>query len=135
MGGGEIETVLVKNINVWLEFNYLKKTGELSITNEKTSLQITPILLGVKYNFIFNKIIHPYIGLGGGYFYYDEVNPIGKIEKNNFAWLAKTGIIFYLNRLFLIDASVEYTSCHVNPAGIKVNLGGLMIGLGLGVVF
>ena len=135
MGGGEIEAGLVKNINIWLEFNYLKKTGKLSITNEKTSLQIIPILLGIKYNFIFNKIIHPYIGLGGGCFFYNEANPIGKVEKNNFAWIAKTGAIIYLNRLFFIDTLLEYSSCHVNPAGIEVNLGGLMMGVSFGVVF
>ena len=135
MGGGEIEALVFKNVDLWFEFNYLKKTGELSITNEKTYLQIIPILLGIRYNFALNKIIHPYIGLGGGYFLYKETNPIGTIKKNNFAWEVKTGIAFLLSKVSIIETQFEYSSCRVNPAGIEVNLGGLMMGLGLGFIF
>ncbi len=134
MYGGEININIFKGLAIWAGAEYFTKKGKLTFTEEETELRITPIYAGLKYIFQGSKIC-PYAGLGVGYFLYKESNPIGTVEESKIGFLGQAGIIFRFLKPLVVDLSAGYSSCKVQPAEEKADLGGFTAGIGLGIEF
>ncbi|MBN1273565.1 MAG: hypothetical protein JXB26_14965 [Candidatus Aminicenantes bacterium] len=132
--GGEIEVAIWKGIGIWLGGDYFFKKGELTFTKEKTSLWIIPAYFGLKFR-LPEKSVSPYFGLGAGYFFFKEDNPIGKVDEGKIGGIAQLGFTFSVGGPIFFDLQFTYTYCEVKPSGVKAQLGGLQGGVGLGFQF
>ncbi|MFW6131503.1 MAG: hypothetical protein ACOC5F_02780 [Candidatus Aminicenantaceae bacterium] len=122
--GGGIEFSFLNRIDFWIEGGYFSKEGQLTYTEEDTCLDLYSLLTGLKLN-ILRSDISPYLSAGGGYFFYKEENPIGIVKESDFALVAKVGCLFKVEENYFFEVEIEYNYCRVEPAGIKVNIGGL----------
>ena len=77
---------------------------------------------------------NPYLGFGPLVYFYKEQNLIGTAEGNKVGYIGQIGCYVRVGGL-LLDVSVSYTHCEVQPHSIKADLGGISGGLGFGFVF
>jgi hypothetical protein len=132
--GGEIGTYLSRYFGIWAGVDYYSKMGKLTFTEEDTKLRIAPILVGAKLFVPISK--HSlYLGGGIGYFQYKESNEIEVIKKGDFGFVGKAGLVLRFGAAFFFDLQGSYTSCKVKPAELEANLGGLLVGAGIGFQF
>ena len=132
--GTEIDIVLWKKIDLWASGYFFSKQGELTFTKDPTDLKIFPIEWGLRYRFL-SKRINLYAGIGLGYVSLKESNFIGDVSTRNMGWNLGLGGFVTLFQNLILDVFVRYSWCIVNPASIKVNIGGYDIGMGIGYSF
>jgi len=134
MYGGEATFRIWRNIEIWAEVNYFRKEGELTLTKDKTKLEILPIGGGLKYRLYFGRLSF-YGGLGLGYFISEESNVIGDVTKNGLGYIGKIGSYIKIINGLLIDLNINYSYCKIKPPDFGVNIGGLTAGIGIGYEF
>lgn len=132
--GGELSFDVSERAAVWAGGDYYSKVGKLGLTEDETKIRIAPLAAGVKYYFSRDRL-RPYVGAGAAYFQYKEVNSIGTIEKGNLGLVARAGLLVMLGPTFFMDLQAGWSTCSVQPAEVKANLGGFSLGLGLGFEF
>jgi opacity protein-like surface antigen len=132
--GGELSFSVSKRGAIWAGGDYYSKVGKLGFTQDETKIRIVPLAAGLKYYFSEGRL-RPYAGAGAAYFQYKETNSIGTIEKGDLGFVARAGLLVMLGPTFFIDIQGSWSSCSVQPAEVKANLGGLSLGLGLGFEF
>ncbi len=132
--GGEISLSLSGRMDVWAGGDYYSKVGKLGLTEEATKIRIAPLAAGVKF-YLSRARLRPYIGAGAAYFQYKETNDIGTIEKGDVGLVGRAGFLVMLGPTFFMDVQAGWSTCSVQPAEVKANLGGLSVGLGLGFEF
>ena len=120
------------HFNIWLEGSYFAKSGELSETAEPTSVKIMALEGGAMWKFKPGKLT-PYIGAGAGYYRYKETNVIGEAKKGKAGFCGVAGAILTLGKRLVLDCRLKYSSCSMQPADFKINIGGLTAGAGLGL--
>lgn len=123
-----------KNLELWAGISYFRKNGKLSLTKEKTSLQIIPIGAGIKYRFPAGNLCG-YVGLGVRYFHSTESNVIGDVTKNGLGYIAKIGCYINVKGGWVIDIYMDYSYCQIEPPDFGLNIGGIVTGIGIGYKF
>jgi hypothetical protein len=132
--GGELNIGLWKSVFGWIIGNYYTAEGSLPITQETTSLSL--LALGGGPKIIFSKArIRPYLGIGPVIYIYKEENPIGLAEGTGFGFIGQLGFSAQVVGGLILDASLNYTYCEVQPQNIKANVGGVQLGLSIGYSF
>jgi hypothetical protein len=135
-GGGiqyglELGFDIRENFTVWVGGSYFKKKGELTFTKEETTLNILKIFeVGIRYK-LSKRVIVPYIGAGLSLINFKETNPIGSVEELKLGYSGQFGIFINFAKRFSLDLRINASSCKVNPADKKVNIGGTSISVGL----
>jgi opacity protein-like surface antigen len=134
--GGELR-LGGRRITGWLEGNYRARTGKFSFTKEETKVNVLAIEGGALYKIkIKSGNIMPYVGAGLGYYMYDEKNePIGEAKKNQIGFCVVGGASMRVFKSLALDCRIKYSTCSMQPADFKINIGGLTFGLGLGLGF
>lgn len=132
--GGEISFSLSERMAVWAGADYYSKIGKLGLTEDATKIRIAPLAAGVKL-YLSRARLRPYIGAGAAYFQYKETNNIGTIEKGDVGFVGRAGLLVMLGPTFFMDIQAGWSTCSVQPAEVKANLGGLSLGLGIGFEF
>jgi len=132
--GGEIGTLLSRYFGIWAGVDYYSKMGKLTFTGEDTKLRIAPILVGGKLYIPISKH-RLYLGAGVGYFQYKESNAIEVIKKGDIGFVGKAGLVLRFGAAFLFDLQGSYTYCKVKPGELEADLGGLLLGAGIGFQF
>ena len=132
--GGELR-LGDRKITGWLEGNYRARTGKSSFTKEETKMNVLAIEGGALYTIKSGNIV-PYVGAGLGYYMYKETNqPIGEAKKSNIGFCVVGGASMRVFKSLALDARIKYSTCSMQPADYKVNIGGLTFGFGLGLGF
>jgi hypothetical protein len=131
--GGEIGITLGKGVGIWAGGHYFNKKGKLTLTEEETKIQITPVYGGIKFRLSQSGVV-PYLGVGVGYFQYKEESRIGKISKADIGYIGQAGLLFKLG-VIVIDFQASYSYCKVKPVDVEADLGGFQAGIGLGFEF
>jgi len=131
--GGELRLHVKSAFYLSLEAGYFKKTGELTITREPTTMAIFPIDAMVVFHALSGNIM-PYMGAGTAVCQYTEKNVIGKVNKRGYGLAICAGVTGRW-RSIGIDARVKYDSVKVKPLENDVNLGGLTLSIAAGYVF
>ena len=133
--GAELNIAVLRSMDLWLGGSYFQRKGELTFTKEETTLRIIPIGTGLRFRFMPNSSISPYVGIGVNYYLYTEENPIGKAEKGALGAAARAGLIVKIAGNFFIDVLAEYSYCKIKPADFRINIGGITGAFGAGVRF
>ena len=132
--GGELNFGLWKSLDLWLIGNYYTNDGNLPITNESTTLSLMALGGGPKFRLSRSRI-SPYLGIGPVFYVYKEENPIGLAEGTGLGFIGQFGVSISVAGGLILDASLNYTHCQVQPQDIKANVGGLQLGLSVGYSF
>jgi hypothetical protein len=131
--GGEIGITLGKGVGIWAGGHYFNKKGKLTLTEEETKIQITPVYGGIKFRLSQSDVV-PYLGVGVGYFQYKEENRIGSVSKANIGYIGQGGFLIKAG-VIIIDLQASYSYCKVKPMDVEADLGGFQAGIGLGFEF
>jgi len=132
--GAELGFKFNKFMGLWLSVDSFSKKGQMTFTQEETTLKIMPISAGLSLE-VALSFISPYAHLGVGYFHYEESNILGQVKKNNFGYAGQIGLLIKAVGPLYLDLFGQYSSCKVKPLELEANLGGLKAGLGLGLQF
>ena len=131
--GGEIDVSLSGGLGLWAGGHYFSREGKLTFTEEETRIRISPFYGGIRFRFGKGKVL-PYVGAGIGLFSFKEENPIGTVSGSAFGYIGQGGLIFRIGRRMFLDLKGSYASSKANPAGIVGQIGGFLVGLGVGVL-
>lgn len=134
-GGGiqyglELGIDIRERFTMWISGSYFKKKGELTFTKEETILKIIPIEVGIHLK-LSKKMVVPYIGAGLSLTNFKETNPIGSASDTKLGYSGQVGLLVRIAIRFSIDLRINASSCKVNPADKKVNIGGTGFFIGL----
>ena len=134
MGETEFTATVFKFLDLWLGGNYYSGTGKLPVSEEDTNMTIIGVAGGLKFRVTLGAF-SPYLGFGPLVYFYKEKNPVGTAEGNNIGFIGQGGCYLSLYKGFFLDFFIAYTNCEVQPQRIKVDLGGIYGGIGLGFSF
>lgn len=148
-GGVEFELEetfrVYKDLNLWFNFNYFQREGHSLGFNDKTSIHMYPLSLGIKYNFSLMHNLYFYLGIGASYTcltIHDHSSFVKEHTfKQGFGGVGKSGFLYYFKRRFFIDLFADYYYTQVSGIhrarvqGTSRNVGGLRTGLGFGVSY
>jgi hypothetical protein len=132
--GAEITARVWKGLSAWIEGGVFSKTGKLTYTGETTKVRITPFGLGLDYGLGRGRL-RAYAGAGLSYYDFRETNVIGDVSSGGLGWKARAGAMFRFWKRLFADVRLSFSHGDIEPSGIKVNIGGLELGLGLGYLF
>jgi hypothetical protein len=132
--GAEITAQVWKGLSTWIEGGLFSKNGRMTYTGETTKVRITPFGLGLDYE-IGHGRWRAYAGAGLSYYDFRETNVIGDVSSGGMGWKARAGAKFRFAKRLFADARLSFSRCDIEPSGIKVDIGGLELGLGLGYLF
>jgi hypothetical protein len=111
----------------------MQRKGSSTLTGDSTTLNITPAEITALF-YVLSGSVSPYVGGGGGAYVYKESNAIGTVKGTGYGFALRGGAAARSGR-FVFDAGVTYNSAKVNPADVRVDIGGLRLGVGVGVGF
>ncbi len=132
--GGEVNIGITRLIELWLGGHYFGKTMSDSATGGRRKVSLIPLEAGIKLRF-HRGVFNPYLGLGGGYFQYEERTDGGTVKDNRIGLVGQAGFFIKIARLFVIDLSAQYKYCPMESAAGTFDVGGFHIGAGLGLEF
>lgn len=132
--GGEIGFTLMPGVTLWAGGEYYTADGQLTFSEESTKIQITPLWAGLKLSLPEVKI-SPYVGVGVGYFLYNESNPIGTVKDGEIGFIGQAGVMLRVLTSVFVDFQGSYSICKVKPEDVEADLGGLRATVGIGVEF
>lgn len=129
--GAQADAGIWKGLSLWVGVGYISREGELSLTEDRTKLNIIPFFGGLKFRFLKTSIC-PYVALGAGYFRYQETNPLGEIDRGDIGYVGQIGVSLKTVRSLCFEVYARFSGCRIKPADIEANLGGLELGVGFG---
>jgi hypothetical protein len=135
MYGGEIDIGIWQNFELCISGQSFTKKGELTFTEEETTLKILPVGIGIKYVHPVGGTVEIYGGIGINYYSYKEENPIGSVSTNKTGYFGTIGTYVKVVDGLFIDLFLDYSYCKIKPEELSVNIGGLGIGAGIGYEF
>jgi hypothetical protein len=139
-GGGirglVLSSSLVWNVDMYLELKEMNRTGQLTFTEEKTTLVLIPISLGVRYVQPLG-FFQPYLGVGIDFYLFYENNPIGTVFNyvRGSHILGGTYVQFHKSVPVLLNLRLKYTSAMTTVNEREIKLGGLEYGVGFALAF
>jgi hypothetical protein len=135
MYGGEIGIGIWQNFELCVTANTFTKNGELTFTEEETTLKIMPAGIGIKYVHPAGATVDIYGGIGISYYSYKEENPIGNVSTNKIGYFGTIGTYVKVIDGLFVDLFLDYSYCKIKPEELSVNIGGLGVGAGIGFEF
>lgn len=132
---GEAALRLWHDLSLWVKVEHFSKRGRTTGLLEDTELSMTPVMAGLQFELPFNDLLRPYLGLGLGWISFSESNPIGSVEDGGLGYQLLAGARFRPLGPLVLEGRAAYSICRVEPAGVRANLGGFKLGLGLGLEF
>lgn len=132
--GGEFDVKISGGLSLWVGADYYKKKGELTFTQEETTLTLKPISGGVRYS-LGAGMLRPYVAVGVTYVKYREESVIGAVDEGDVGFLGQAGVRLRVASRFFLDVQARYSTCKAKPVDVSSDLGGLHAGLGLGINF
>jgi hypothetical protein len=123
-----------KSLEVFLHADYLSAKGNLTITDEETTITLIPIEAGARY-LMGKSSFRPYLGAGAGFYLINEENPIGTIDESGIGFFIEAGLKYLLGKGIFVDAKLKYVILSIKPEDTSVNLGGPAVLLGFGFSF
>jgi hypothetical protein len=131
--GADVTVPLWKSLGAWAGLDYFGKTGQLTYTQEPTTLRVLPLFAGLKLQSATGSV-RPYAAVAAGYFLFKESSVIGTASGQELGLLAQIGLLFKIKARTFLDVSVRYTSCQhtvTDPEPVSVQLGGIQAAIGL----
>ena len=123
-----------RSFEVFLHTDFLTAKGNLTITDEETTITIIPIEAGGR--FLMGKSnLCPYLGAGLGFYLINEENPIGTIDESSLGFFAEAGLKYFFGKSFFIDAKLKYVMLSIRPEDSTINLGGPTVLVAFGFSF
>jgi len=139
--GGSIEGIILSSslafgFDFYAEIKAFYKTGTLTFTQERTTLLLIPLSLGVRYVLPGNYVL-PYAGGGADFYFYYENNPIATTMNIAKGYHLLAGIYFQFgqNSPLRLSGRVKYTRVKTTEDGIAIELGGFEYGAGIAISF
>lgn len=139
--GGSIQGIILSSslafdFDFYAEIKAFYKTGTLTFTEEKTTLLLVPLSLGVRYVLPGNYVL-PYAGGGADFYFYYENNPIATTMNiaKGYHLLAGIFLQFGKNSPLRLSGRVKYTRVKTTEDGIAIELGGFEYGAGIAISF
>ena len=135
MFGGSLSYVL-KKFELRAEYNYFHKTGKMTLTQEDVTLTLTPIILGMRFRILGQKV-SPYIGAGVGTLPYKEKLPerLEHVSERATSLHFEGGGYVNLKHKLFMDLNIRYAWAPTQPFSEKIQLGGVRAGIGIGYSF
>jgi opacity protein-like surface antigen len=124
----------IRSVEVFLHTDFLIAKGNLTISEEETTITIIPIEVGGRY-LIGTSSFCPYVGAGLGFYLINEENPIGTVNESGLGFFAEAGLKYLLGKSISIDAKLKYVILSIRPEDTSINLGGPTVLLGFGFSF
>lgn len=122
-----------KKLVGWFEGTYRARMGKSSLTKEETTVSVLGIEGGALYRILIGSF-SPYLGAGVGYYFFKETNSfIGEDSKNGIGFCVLGGASISIASWLALDGRIKYNTSKMRPADFDINIGGLMIGLGVGI--
>jgi len=132
--GGEINVGLARFIELWIGGHYFGKTVTDAASGEERKVSLVPLEAGLKFR-LHKGVFNPYLGIGGGYFLYEEKTAAATTREKRPGLVSQAGFFVKIARFFVIDLSAQYKYCPMKTASGTFDVGGFHFGLGLGVEF
>ncbi len=138
---------VLDGLNLYGSVEYLSKHGRSLSGDQRTSVWMLPVSLGIKPIFFISPRIQYYFAIGPRYFYFHQHNHSSYVptnaSRNGIGGFVNTGFNFLSRKNLLIDVFGEYsyekTHFHsydkTHVEGEKVQVGGFVFGGGLGYAF
>ena len=133
--GGEVDAALSPRLSLWAGVDYFSRDGLLPETRENTSIRVVPLQTGLKVGLDLGVATRIYAGAGLAWFQYRESNSIATLKQSGLGFVGRGGLLVYLGETFFLDFGGEYSTCRVEPAGVKADLGGYLISAAAGFRF
>lgn len=142
--------VWARGINLWGGIDYFSKDGHSTALDDRTSVRIVPLTLGVKYFFPAvapDLPIHFYAAGGMKYYFVHTHNDSDMvtrtINRNGMGGVLEGGLITTFDNQLLMDVFLSYSFKSFgapsisNPAveGVEMDVSGFNVGVGVGYQF
>lgn len=143
-GGGEFEielsTKLPLGLSIWGNFNFFQRDSHYIFgEGDASNIRLFPLSFGLKETIHFFQNLAVYIGIGPSFTLVrikeESLFTKEKYHNDNWGFVTKAGLMFYLNEACFIDVFTDYYFTNANVLGTKHNVGGLRVGAGLGVCY
>ncbi len=135
------------NLDLWAGASYLHKNGKSLNAHERTSIQIVPVSLGLKYILPLNlSCVDLYLNGAFKYFFFKTHDHSDFVKehrhKSGLGGVFGAGSYFNVSKHFFLDLFVDYSFKHMhfsnaqpNITGHSLQIGGWDFGGGLGYQF
>ncbi len=136
MSGISLSAAIISDVNFYLDVKYYYRVGKLTFSQEKTTLYIVPVTLGLRYIYPLG-LFSPYLGAGADFYFFYEENPIGTVlnHTNGFHIMGGTYVRFSKSVPVLLNLRLKYTTAKADQNDIQIQLGGFEYGAGLAFAF
>lgn len=131
----------------WISGQYFCVDGRSIGEDDKTTLRLVPLGIGLKYMFCCESCWRPYVGLGFGATYLHTKDDSNFVKRTRSKWgyglIVKGGSYFYFSDCWFFDIFIDYTwmklsfSGSTDPfiIGKKADISNIAVGGGIGVNF
>lgn len=133
LAGAEVRVRIAGRFELSLEAERFKKDGMMTVTNEPTTIKMTPLTVLAVFH-VLSGGLRPYVGAGVSTLSYRENNHLGTATGSGTGYAVCGGIIAR-GKLLGVDARVKYASIKDERGGESIEFGGLTFGLGIGFFF
>jgi opacity protein-like surface antigen len=124
----------IESFDIWASFDYFKKTGKTTITEEDLKLRITTFSLAMRYLKKLSKFT-PFAGAGIDYITYKEILPeefiVASVSGSDIGFHVQGGAYFDVLPSLSLKAHLRYIWSKTTEDDVAVNLGGVEYGLGI----
>lgn len=133
MFGAELSVGILPFLEVWTSLSQMAKKVAFS-SGEVRKLDLVPLEAGIKIRPL-RGIVNPYVGLGLGYYQFQEfVNDVA-IKENQAGFVAQAGVFAKVGGFIVLDLFTHYRQCRITVDSEDLDIGGLNFGLGFGIEY
>jgi hypothetical protein len=132
--GTEFGVHVLGGLDVWVGGDFFYKKGELTFTQEETTLMVIPVMAGLKYRLSVGSF-DVYLAAGASYNFYNEDSILGETAERGFGMIGRLGTLIKVVSGLVVDISVRYSYIPFDFPAVEVDIGGLEAGLGIGYWF
>ncbi len=137
MVGGSVSYEISRNLELRGELNYFRDKGKMTLTKEKITFTIIPIVCALRYKVIELNKQTVYLGAGLNYYYYREKLPprFKEVDDATMGYHFEIGSCLNLSQRFYMDFDLRYIFAKASAYEEKMKLGGIRAGIGIGYDF
>ena len=125
---------IAKRSEFYLEADYFADQGNMTVTKEKVSFSIMSLLIGVRLRIINAGSFKPYLGIGGGAYFFKEDVParLEDVSESAREIHVESGMYIAVTKRISLDLNFRYAFANAEPFKELIKLGGMRAGLGIG---
>jgi len=124
---------VIKDIYVWGSYGFFSKNGETPVLKIAAKSTQNYLSFGVGHLYRLTEKLDLDTAIGAALFNYKEEAMGMEVSGSKLGLYAKGGIIFRLKKNFFTTAHIGYLTASDIANDVKIKLGGLTAGLGLGI--